>query len=132
MKKLIPFLLLLISTSAFSQEEMHGTIKVQKKGQVYAVFFDNVNNRLVGKDNYGNVLDSAVVSFSVQVTIKGVAYKEDIVGTTLSNQLQQKITRVDSGTKLFFTNIKVKTAGQVVDWPKFSANIGYSYEATEN
>ncbi|MFL5765710.1 MAG: hypothetical protein ACJ77K_17320 [Bacteroidia bacterium] len=131
-RKLLALLFLFLSFSALAQEDTHGTIKIQKKGQVYAVFFDNVNNRLIGKDSYGNILDSAVVSFSVQVTIKGVSYKEDVIGTTLSTTLQNRITRVDNGTKLFFTNLKVKTKGQVVDWPKFSSNIGYSYESQEN
>ena len=40
------------------------------------VFFDNVNNRLVGKDYYGNILDSAIVSFDIKVTIKGIEIKE--------------------------------------------------------
>jgi hypothetical protein len=132
MKKIITFLFLLTVFSARSQEDTHGTIKVQKKGQVYSVMFDNVNNRLVGKDGYGNILDSVVLSYSVQVTIRGVSYKEEVVGTTLSPMLQQRITQVDSGTQLFFSNIKVKNKGQEIDWPKFSAKLGYAYEMQEN
>jgi hypothetical protein len=133
MKKLLVFLFALLSISAFSQENTRGTIKVSKGNQVYAIMFDNINNRLIGKDHYGNLLDSAVTSFSVQVTIKGISYKEDVVGTTLSSVLQQRITRVDGATTLFFYNIQVKGKnGAVIDWPKFTARIGYSYEQTEN
>jgi hypothetical protein len=131
-KHLLNLIFFFISVTAFSQENTQGTISVKKKGQVYAVMFDNINNRLLGKDNYGNILDSAVVSFSVQVTIKGISYKEDVVGTTLSPLMQQRITRIDNGTTLFFYNIKVKQNNNPIDWPKFNTKIGYAYEMQEN
>ncbi len=115
-----------------SSESNRGTIKVQKKGNVYAVIFDNVNNRLIGKDNYGNILDSAVVSFNVMLTIQGIAYEEKIQGTTLSKSIQNRIKRLDGGTTLFFTDIKVKEKnGKVIDWPKFNVKLGRSFETEE-
>jgi hypothetical protein len=91
-----------------------------------------VNNRLVGKDEYGNILDSAVVSFNVMVTIQGIAYEETVIGTTLSRKMQNQITRVDRGTTLFFTEIKVKEkSGKTIDWPKFNTKIGFSFEKEE-
>lgn len=132
MKKLLAIFLITLSFCASAQEDTHGTIKVQKKGNVYTVLFDNVNNRLVGKDEYGNILDSAVVEFKVMVTIQGIAYEESVVGTTLSRKMQNQITRVDKGTTLFFTNIKVKEKnGKTIDWPKFNAKIGFSFEKEE-
>lgn len=132
MKKLLSIFLILIAFSASSQEDNRGTIKIQKKGNVFAVIFDNVNNRLVGKDEYGNILDSAVVSFNVMITIQGIAYEETVVGTTLSRKMQNQITRVDRGTTLFFTDIKVKEkSGKVIDWPKFNTKIGFSFEKEE-
>jgi len=38
-----------------------GTIKVQKKGQLAKIIFDEVNYRLVGMDYYGNIMDTAVM-----------------------------------------------------------------------
>src|ERR1043165_1724391 len=102
MKSTLIIFLLFFSISVFSQENSRGTIKVQKKGNVYAVMFDNINNRLIGKDNYGNILDSAVVSYTMQITIQGRSYTENVEGTTLSPLMQQRITRVDSGTSAFF------------------------------
>lgn len=132
MKKLLSIFLIILTFSANSQEDNRGTIKVQKKGNVFAVIFDNVNNRLVGKDEYGNILDSAVVSFNVMITVQGIAYEETIIGTTLSRKMQNQITRVDRGTTLFFTDIKVKEKnGKVIDWPKFNAKIGFSLEKEE-
>ena len=132
MKKLLSIFLITLSFCAAAQEDTHGTIKVQKKGNVYAVLFDNVNNRLVGKDEYGNIIDSAVVEFKVMVTIQGIAYEESVVGTTLSRKMQNQITRVDRGTTLFFTNIKVKEKnGKTIDWPKFNTKIGFSFEKEE-
>ena len=132
MKRLISIFLIILTFSSSAQEDNRGTIKVQKKGNVYAVLFDNVNNRLVGKDNYGNVLDSAVISFHAMVTIQGIAYEETITGTTLSDIMQSRIRRVDRGTSLFFTDIKVKEKnGKVIDWPKFSVKLGASFEAEE-
>ncbi|CAN5417133.1 hypothetical protein BH10BAC1_BH10BAC1_18800 [soil metagenome] len=133
MKKILFFLLLLFSYTLSAQEDNRGTIKVQKKGKINSVIFDNINNRLIAQDVYGNILDSAVVSYNVMVTIQGVAYAEQVVGTTLSTTMQQRIQRVDGGTTLFFTKIKVKEKnGTTFDWRKFSAKIGYSYEKEEN
>ncbi|HEY0031536.1 MAG TPA: hypothetical protein VGC65_12300 [Bacteroidia bacterium] len=132
MKKAFPIFLLLITFSASAQENNRGTIKVQKKGTLYAVLFDNINNRLIGQDMYGNILDSSVVSFTILVTIQGVAYQENIPGNTLSPSFQQKISRVDGGTTLFFSNIKVKDSNNTfADWPKFSSKLGYAYEKEE-
>lgn len=106
--------------------------KLKKKGTISSIFFDNVNNRLIGKDQYGNILDSVVVSFEMIVTIKGIAYSEIIQGTTLSGDMQKRLERVDGGTKLFFTNIKVKEQnGTTINWPKFSTKLGFSYEKEE-
>ena len=74
MKKLFSILLLTLTFCAYAQEDNRGTIKVQKKGNVYAVMFDNVNNRLIGQDNYGNILDSAVISYNVMLTIQGITF----------------------------------------------------------
>lgn len=132
MKKLIYLFLFLISYSSIAQEENRGTIKVEKKGSISSILFDNVNNRLIGKDQYGNILDSVVVSFEMIVTIKGIAYSEIIQGTTLSRDMQKRLERVDGGTKLFFTNIKVKEKnGTIISWPKFSTKLGFSYEKEE-
>jgi hypothetical protein len=133
MKSTLIIFLLFFSISVFSQENSRGTIKVQKKGNVYAVMFDNINNRLIGKDNYGNILDSAVVSYTMQITIQGRSYTENVEGTTLSPLMQQRITRVDSGTSAFFYNIRVKEkSGKEMDWPKFTARLGYAFEKEEN
>lgn len=132
MKKTFSIFLLIITFCASAQEDNRGTIKVQKKGNVYAVIFDNVNNRLIGKDNYGNILDSAVVSYNVMLTIQGIAYEDKIQGTTLSKSMQNRIKRVDGGTTLFFADIKVKEKnGKIIDWPKFNVKLGRSFETEE-
>lgn len=132
MKKLLFLFLITLTFCASAQEDNRGTIKVQKKGNVYAVMFDNVNNRLIGKDNYGNILDSAVVSYNVMLTIQGIAYEEKVQGTTLSTTMQNRIKRVDGRTTLFFTDIKVKEKnGKVIDWPKFNVKLGGSFETEE-
>ena len=132
MKKIFTILLLLLTFCATAQEDNRGTIKVQKKGNVYAILFDNVNNRLIGKDNYGNILDSAVVSFKAMLTIQGVAYEEKVVGTTLSKTMQNRIMRIDTGTTLFFTDIKVKEKnGKVIAWPKLNVKLGSAFETDE-
>lgn len=132
MKRLLSIFLIILTFSSSAQEDNRGTIKVQKKGNVYAVMFDNVNNRLIGKDNYGNILDSAVVSYNVMLTIQGIAYEEKVLGTTLSTTMQNRIKRVDGRTTLFFTDIKVKEKnGKIIDWPKFSVKLGASFETEE-
>ncbi len=133
MKNIITiFILLLFCLPSSAQEDMKGTIKVKKGGKIFNVFFDNVNNRLVGKDYYGNILDSAIVSFDVKVIIKGIEVKESVIGNTLSRTMQNRINRTDNGTTLFFTNVIVKEKkGKQLDWPNFNTKIGFVFEKEE-
>ena len=132
MKIRLCFFFLLLSCFAVAQETgdpTKGTIKIEKKGQIYSILFDEVNYRLVGKDQYGNIRDSAVVSFDIFMTVKGVAYQESNVGPMLSLQFQQYLSRLDRETQVFFTNIKVREKnGTLIDWPKFSVKLGKQYD----
>ncbi len=133
MKKLIIILLFfVVSNSIFSQEnngENRGTIKLQKKGQLSKIQFDNVNYRLIGVDQYGNAIDSAVVGFEMTVTISGIFYSEKTVGPILSYNMRQLLGRCDRTTKIFFEKIKAKDRnGTLIDMPKFQYSFGYSDE----
>jgi hypothetical protein len=111
------------------ETEQRGTIKIQKKGQLAKIVFDDVNYRLIGIDQYGNVLDSAVVEFKMSVTIKGIAYSETTVGHTLTYQMQQLLAQCDKTSKIFFDNIIAKNRnGTLVNMPKFQYNYAYSDE----
>ncbi len=129
MKNFLPILFLLfISIIAPAQEkenENHGTFKIQKKGQLVKVIFDDVNYRLVGIDQYGNVLDTAVVEFHMGVTIKGIYNEEAAMGYKLSRQMQQLLGNADQTSKIFFDKIKAKDrSGNIIEMPKFSYSIG--------
>lgn len=103
-----------------------GTIRVQKKGQLIKTQFDNVNYRLVGIDQYGNVIDSAVVEYEVAVTVRGLFYSEKTAGPYLSSNLQQILNRADQTTILSFDKIKAKDRnGTIVDMPKIKSKIAY-------
>ena len=98
---------------------------MQRKGQLSKVLFDNVNYRLVGIDQYGNPLDSAVVEFQMGVTIQGIYYKEQTTGNLLSYKMQQLLSKCDQSSKIFFDKIKAKDrSGTVVEMPKFSYSLG--------
>ena len=127
---LLVVLLFSSSLSSFAQEtENRGTIKVQKKGQLVKTQFDDVNYRLIGIDQYGNVLDTAVVEFQMSVTIKGIFYSEKTIGPGLTYQMQQLLGKCDRTSKIFFENIKAKDRnGTIVKMPKFQYNFGYSDE----
>lgn len=134
MKRSLIVILSIFSLLANAQEGTQGTITVKKKANtIQAIIFDNVNGRLIGKDYSGNILDSVVRSYTVRLTIQGVAYEEKVTGTTLSNRMQNNIARLDGGTVIFFTDIKVKEKnGNLLDWPKFSTKLGFVYENTDN
>lgn len=122
-------LLLFITNSFINAQNTHntkrGTIKVRKTGQLIKVEYDPVNYRLIGIDQYGNVLDSAVVEFQLSVTVNGVFYTEKANGSTLTKEMQGLLQRCDSNTPLFFKNIKAQTQnGNIVDIPKFQHTIG--------
>lgn len=136
MKKLILlffFFSLCILVSAQETEiENRGTIKVQKKGQLAKVQFDDVNYRLVGIDQYGNVMDSAVVEFQMSVTIKGIFYSEKTVGPALTYEMQQLLGKCDRTSQLFFENIKAKDRnGTLIKMSKFKYTFGYSDESND-
>ena len=129
MKKILSILFLFafcISMSAQEkEEEHHGTFKIQKTGQLLKVVFDDVNYRLIGIDQYGNVIDTAVVAFKMGVTIKGIYKEESTVGYKLSREMQQLLGTCDQTSKIFFDKIKAKDrSGTIVEMPKFSYSIG--------
>ncbi|MDQ3046614.1 MAG: hypothetical protein M3R27_03630 [Bacteroidota bacterium] len=132
MKNLLLLFSFLIAVQGYAQEgtsENRGTVHIKKKGQISKVHFDDVNYRLIALDRSGNVLDSAVVSFEMSVTIKGIAYKESTVGSSLSYQMQQLLGRCDRTSKIFFDKIKAKdNYGTVIDMPKMQYTFGYSDE----
>lgn len=133
MEKIIIFLcFFFLSSSILAQETENGnrgTIKIQKKGQLSKIQFDNVNYRLIGIDQYGNVLDSAVVEFQMSATIRGIFYSEKAVGPMLSYEMQQLLGRCDHTTKIFFEQIKAKDRnGTLVNMPNFQYAFGYSDE----
>ena len=104
-----------------------GTIKVQKKGHLAKVIFDDVNYRLIGIDIYGNIMDTAVIEFKMLVTVKGIAYKTSTVGHNLSREMQELIERRDSRTTLYFKNVKAKDRnGTLINIPDFSYTFPYS------
>ncbi len=117
-----------LNTISFSQEENKyvGTIKVQKKGHLIKTQYDNINFRLVGIDQYGNVLDTAVIEFKISVTIRGIFHSEKNTGPILSANMQQLLDRADDSTKIFFDNIKAEDRdGTVIDMPKFQYMQGF-------
>lgn len=129
------FFFLFSGISVFAQEteiENRGTIKVQKTGRLVKIQFDNVNYRLIGIDQYGNVLDSAVVEFQMAATIKGISYSEKSAGSALTDKMQQLLGKCDRTTKLFFEKIKAKDRnGTLLEMPKFQYSLGRSDESNE-
>ena len=108
-----------------SDDEFRRTIKVQKTGHLSKIIFDDVNYRLVGIDQYGNPLDSAVTEFRMGVTIKGIYYREETLGSVLSNKMQQLLGQCDQGSRIIFDKIKAKDqSGTLMEMPKFTYAIG--------
>jgi hypothetical protein len=123
------FLFMLISLGTTAQETTRGTIKVAKSGLVTKVVFDNVNKRLIGIDQYGNVLDSAIVEFNMAVTIKGIFNSYKALGPGLTYEMQQQLSKADRTSKITFSGIRAKNkSGEIQKMPDFNYNFGYSDE----
>jgi hypothetical protein len=115
-----------------NNNEHRGTIKVEKKDLLTLIQYDNVNYRLIGIDQYGNVLDSAVREFEMQTTIKGIAYSEKATGSYLTYQMQKIIGRCDGSCKLLFTNILAKDKkGNMVKMKPYTYTFGRKVEQGE-
>ena len=134
-KYMIILLLTIISLPLLSQEDekvAHGTIRVQKSGTLVKTVYDNVNYRLVGIDQYGNVLDTAVLEFKMFVTIKGIYYEENSKGPNLSMKMQQILGKCDQSSKVYFSKIKARDRnGTLVTMPDFIYTIGFTREHDE-
>jgi hypothetical protein len=129
---LLFFSITLFSSAQDSADSHYGSIKVSKKGVLHSVLYDDVNFRLVCRDIYGNIHDSAVVSFTVNVSVKGIAYTEKVIGPVLSKQMQQKLSRMDGIVTLFFSNIKAKDKnGRIHAFPNFKSQTGTLRERTD-
>jgi len=111
-------------------ENKSGTIKIEKKNTIVQVHYDNVNFRLIGIDQYGNVLDSAVCEFEMKTTIKGIAYTEKTIGSSLTYEMQKIIGRCDGSCSLLFTNIKVKDKyGNIIAAKPYTYRYGKNIES---
>lgn len=114
--------------SVFSQgttNEKRGTIKVRKTGQLVKVKYDEVNYRIIGIDQYGNLIDTAVVEFQMSVSVQGVFHKLNVRGSALSPEMRQLMERTGGETQLFFKNIKVKDRyGEILRMPDFQYTYG--------
>ena len=136
MKKIV-FLLPFICYSLFSTAQesaigKKGTIKVEKKNLINHIQYDNVNYRLIGIDQYGNVLDSAVYEFELKTTIKGIAYAEKTVGAFLTYEMQKIIGRCDADCSILFTNIIAKDKyGNRIKMKPFNYTFGRKIENGE-
>jgi len=134
MKNILLLLILfsIPSISSAQEDENRGTIKVEKKGQLAKIVYDNVNYRLVGIDQYGNPKDSAVIEFEMKVTIKGIFYSEKATGPVLSYKMQQLLSKCDRTSILFFEKIKAKdNYGNILNMPNFKYAIAYRNESEE-
>jgi hypothetical protein len=123
---------LLINSLVFSQHEPNnsnrGVIKVAKKGQLARIVFNNVDYKLIGIDNYGNVIDTAVIEFVMTVRIRGILYKEKQIGCYLNREMQYLLDRRDSNTSIYFEDIKAKDrSGNFVSMPKFKYSFPYHH-----
>jgi len=131
MKKivLLAYFFLFFYGLLFSQEnnyENRGIIKVEKRGNLAKILFDNINYRLVGIDYFGNVIDTAVFEFQLRVTINGIFYSEKTLGSTISYKMRQLLGRCDSSTTIIFDKIKAKDQnGTVLNMPPLRTNFGY-------
>jgi hypothetical protein len=133
MKGFFTIILFLSASFIFAQDtvniDRNGSIKVQKKAILHSVIYDDVNFRLVCRDIYGNIHDSAVVSFDIKTTVKGLAYAEKTTGPFLSKQMQQRLGRLDGLVVIMFSNIKAKDInGQIISFPNFKAETGRARE----
>jgi hypothetical protein len=133
MKELFTIILFFLSSLIIAQDTVDlsrtGSIKVQKKGILHSVIYDDVNFRLVCRDIYGNIHDSSVVSFDIKTTVKGIAYSEKTTGSFLSKQMQQRLGRLDGLVVIMFSNIKAKDInGQIISFPEFKAETGKARE----
>ncbi len=129
MKKLLSILfftsLCILLPAQEKEDEFKGTFKIQKTGHLHKVVFDDVNYRLVGIDEYGNILDTAVVEFQMGVTIKGIYSQEFTAGYKLSPAMEKLLGRSDQSTKIFFDKIKAKDRyGTIIEMPKFTYTLG--------
>jgi hypothetical protein len=136
MKRIIFILFTFLSLYSFGQDTTsnvnRGTIKVKKKGILHSVIYDNVNYRLVCRDIYGNIIDTAVVAFDINITIKGIAYSEKTAGCYLSKPMQQRLSRLDGVSTLMFSNIKAKEKnGMIVSFPDLKAPAGNVREKSD-
>jgi hypothetical protein len=126
---LLSFLSLNSAAQEVSQDPNQGTIRVTKKGILHSVIYDEVNFRLVCRDIYGNIIDTAVVSFDIHMTVKGIAYSEKTAGSFLSKPMQQRLSRLDGMTTLIFSNVKAKEKnGMIISFPDFKTRIGRQKE----
>jgi hypothetical protein len=96
---------------------------------VLKVIFDDSKSQLIGIDNAGTILDSAVVSFQLSTRVQGVSHSEETKGCFLSNAMLELLKKTDVNSIIYFEHIQAKdAAGKLGEAPNFQFNVGYSYK----
>ncbi len=97
-----------------------------KKNSLPRIIFDDSNAQLLSIDTSGSVVENRIVAFQLYVTIKGISYSEQALGSRLNKAMLDLIDRTEPNTILYFENIQVKNAsGNLVEADDFQYNLGY-------
>jgi hypothetical protein len=100
--------------------EKRGSIKINKADYKYTAMYDDVYQRLLMKDGYGNIYDTAIAEFEMKSVVNGVINSLKGVGYTLTPQMRDVLRKSNENTVIMFENIKAKDPlGNIVPLPSF-------------
>jgi hypothetical protein len=108
MKKLLFIFLVFVSGKIISQENI-GTIKVKREQNLVKAVFDNTEYKLFAVDRFGNPRDNEFASYTLWIKERKTTKKFEGSSNTLTPEMLKELKSLKRATKIFFTNINVKT-----------------------
>jgi hypothetical protein len=122
-----------VALSAAAQtDDRSGTLKVQKSDLKYKAVYDDVYQRLLMKDGYGNIYDTAVYEFKMTLPVNGVMVGYYATSNTLTTQMKNVMRKTTTNTIIVFDEIKAKDRfGNRINLPIVKHSMGRLEENQE-
>ena len=99
---------------------------ISSKKSPLKIIFDDSQSQLISIDTSGRIVENAIVAFQLYVTIKGVNYSEQALGSSLSNAMLLLLGKAEQNTVIYFEHIQIKnTAGKLLEADDFQYTLGY-------
>src|SRR5436190_15519778 len=102
-------LILMLNCFRLSSQDEPATIRFKKESNLSKAVLDNVNTTLMVVDRFGNPKENKIVSYKLYIKARRETKEFTGYSNDLTPEMVKYLNRLPSATKIFFTEIRVRT-----------------------